>query len=163
MPENGGGIMGKTIRSAGILFFACIILICSLFPQLSAFADEQDTGDINITMSMYITASGKDADFTFTYNDKWFYNSAEVYDHDLARISFGLAPVKDSSKMESKINLEYKKAYSKAIAEGKSKQSARHEGWQKATGIAQAYWRKTLPKYGFEFVTPKKGYNYNGR
>lgn len=38
----------------------------------------------------------------------------------------------------------------------KSVKSAAHEAAQKATGIVDAYWKKTMPQYGFEYVTPKK-------
>ncbi len=29
------------------------------------------------------------------------------------------------------------------------------------TGVLDRYWSKTLPKYGFDYVTRKEGYNYN--
>lgn len=66
----------------------------------------------------------------------------------------------DSGKMMTQLNDDYKKAYDSAIKSGKSPQAARHEGWQKATGTIHRYWRDTLPQYGFEFVTPKKPYEY---
>lgn len=67
---------------------------------------------------------------------------------------------KDSKNMEKNIADTYKKSYNKAIASGKSESKARHESAQKAVGLMQSYWRKTLPQYGFVFVTPKKEYNY---
>ena len=67
---------------------------------------------------------------------------------------------KDKTKMENDIVNTYMKAYNDAIAKGKSTKTAKHEAAQKGTGIMQNYWRKTLPQFGFEFVTPKKEYNY---
>lgn len=29
------------------------------------------------------------------------------------------------------------------------------------TGVLDRYWKKTLPQYGFDYVTRKEGYNYN--
>ena len=67
---------------------------------------------------------------------------------------------RDSKNMEKNIVNTYKKSYNKAIASGKSENTARHESAQRAAGLIQEYWRKILPQYGFVFVTPKKEYNY---
>ena len=67
---------------------------------------------------------------------------------------------KDRTKMEDSIVNTYKKAYNDAIAKGKSTKQAMHEAAQQGTGVMQNYWRKTLPKYGFVFTTPKKEYEY---
>ena len=67
---------------------------------------------------------------------------------------------RDQSRLENDIVNAYKNAYNNAISQGKSASVARHESAQIATGVVQAYWRVTLPQYGFEFVTPKKGYEY---
>lgn len=67
---------------------------------------------------------------------------------------------KDTPRLENQIVSEFKSAYNGAIAQGKSRELALHEGAQRGTGIMQTYWRQTLPQYGFEFVTPKKEYDY---
>ena len=67
---------------------------------------------------------------------------------------------KDSSKLGNDIKDTYIKTYNKALSAGKSQTNAGHEAVQKATGVMQNYWRKTLPQYGFDFVTPKKEYHY---
>lgn len=67
---------------------------------------------------------------------------------------------KDRPQMETDIVNAYKKAYNDAISQGKSTKTAKHESAQIATGLMQNYWRKTLPQYGFDFVTPKKEYEY---
>ena len=70
---------------------------------------------------------------------------------------------KDTPKLEQDIQSTFLKTFNNAIKAGKSKQSASHEAAQKATGIVDAYWKKTMPKFGFEYITPKKEYSYNGR
>lgn len=42
---------------------------------------------------------------------------------------------------------------------GKNLSAARRR--QIYTGVLDAYYKKTLPKYGFDYVTRNKGYNYN--
>lgn len=69
----------------------------------------------------------------------------------------------DIVKLENEILNEYKNAYNEAKRNGKSESNAMRIGAQKGTGIAQAYWKKTLPQFGFEYITPKKEYDYNGR
>ena len=48
-----------------------------------------------------------------------------------------------------------------ALKDGKSKQSAMHTARQMAVGYLNDYWRRTAPKFGYEFITRKKDYTYN--
>ena len=68
--------------------------------------------------------------------------------------------IRDTPKLEKDIKAEFVNTFKKATAEGKSISAANHEAAQVATGIVQRYWRNTLPKYGFIFVTPKNDYKY---
>lgn len=68
--------------------------------------------------------------------------------------------LKDTRKLEVDVKETYKEEYNKGIRQGKSKKQAKHLAAQKATGIVHVYWKKTLPQYGFEYVTPKKEYRY---
>ena len=67
---------------------------------------------------------------------------------------------RDADKMGKAIKAEYKKVYTEAVGRGKSREAAYHEAAQKATGLMDAYWKKILPQYGFEYVTRKRGYRY---
>lgn len=68
--------------------------------------------------------------------------------------------IKDAGTIKTSIKTMYSDTYKNAVKNGKSKEAAAHEAAQKATGVMDAYWKKVLPKYGFEYVTPRKEYRY---
>ena len=69
--------------------------------------------------------------------------------------------LKDAPKVESSFKSEYKRTYDSLKAAGRSEAQARHEARQKAVGQINRYYKNTMPKYGFEYITRKKGYDYN--
>ena len=59
---------------------------------------------------------------------------------------------KDTPSIKAEIQSEVNKA-----GKGLSPASKR----QIYTGVLDRYYSKTLPKYGFDYITRNKGYNYN--
>lgn len=59
------------------------------------------------------------------------------------------------------IRSSYETTFKKAIAAGKSTKQAKHEARQRAVGILNAYYKRTMPKYGFEYINRKEDYKYN--
>lgn len=57
------------------------------------------------------------------------------------------------------LDAEMRKAANKAGAGGKKLSAASRR--QVYTGVLDRYWAKTLPSYGFDYVTRNKAYNYN--
>lgn len=68
---------------------------------------------------------------------------------------------RDYKQIERYLSDRYTKAYDDALKDGKSKQSAMHAARQMAVGYLNDYWRRTAPKFGYEFITRKKDYTYN--
>ena len=68
--------------------------------------------------------------------------------------------LKDAPKLESKFRSEYRSRYNSLRAAGKSEPQAKHEARQKAVGMINRYYKNTMPKYGFEYVTRKNPYPY---
>ena len=68
--------------------------------------------------------------------------------------------IRDKTMMKNRLESEFYKSYNEAIKQGKSRKSALLESAQKSTGIIHSYWKNVLPQYGFEYVTPKKEYEY---
>ena len=68
---------------------------------------------------------------------------------------------RDYKQIERYLSDRYTKAYDDALKDGKSKQSAIHAARQMAVGYLNDYWRRTAPKFGYEFITRKKDYTYN--
>lgn len=68
---------------------------------------------------------------------------------------------RDYKQIERYLSDRYTKAYDDALKDGKSKQSAIHMARQMAVGYLNDYWRRTAPKFGYEFITRKKDYTYN--
>ena len=66
----------------------------------------------------------------------------------------------DQAKLERELEQTFYDTYVAAKKAGKSTKTANHMAAQKATGIIDAYWKKTLPRFGFEYVTPNKRYEY---
>ena len=68
--------------------------------------------------------------------------------------------IKERDNIEQNLADIYKKSYNDAIANGKSKQSAKRIGAQVMSGYMHSYWKKVLPQYGYEYITRKKEYEY---
>lgn len=70
---------------------------------------------------------------------------------------------KDFPRIDKRWQDVYRKTYKDELAKGTSRDKARHLARQKGVGVLNAYYKRTFPKYGFEYITRKKGYSYNGR
>ncbi len=70
---------------------------------------------------------------------------------------------KDYVKLKADIQSTYNYAYDKSIANGDNVKHAKHVARQTAVGILNAYYKKVMPQFGFEYITRKKNYSYNGR
>lgn len=68
---------------------------------------------------------------------------------------------RDFQRIDAKWQQVYKDAYSNAIKSGKTKMQARHIARQKGVGVLNAYYKRTFPKFGFEYITRKESYKYN--
>ena len=53
--------------------------------------DPEDDGTINIVDSFFVTTVGENRTLAIPFNIKWFNNKATEYNHDLAKMSLGLA------------------------------------------------------------------------
>ena len=70
---------------------------------------------------------------------------------------------KDYPKINSRWQKVYMDTYKAELDKGTSREQARHIARQKGVGVLNAYYKRTFPKYGFEYITRKKSYSYNGR
>ncbi len=68
--------------------------------------------------------------------------------------------LKDANGLESRVNAEYSRARKAARAAGKTPLQAEHEARQRAVGMLNRYYKNTMPKYGFDYVTRKTPYSY---
>lgn len=62
--------------------------------------------------------------------------------------------------LERNIQRSYMRAYNRALDSGKSSKEARHVARQRAVGVLNAYYKRTFPKYGYEYITRKESYKY---
>lgn len=67
---------------------------------------------------------------------------------------------KDFVKLKTDIAKEYRDTYANATKDGKTKAQARHMARQKAVGVLNRYYKDTMPKYGYEYITRKEQYRY---
>lgn len=67
---------------------------------------------------------------------------------------------KDYVKLNKSLETTYKAAYTKSINAGSSVSQARHVARQESVGELNKYWKNTMPKYGFEYITRKTSYEY---
>ncbi len=68
---------------------------------------------------------------------------------------------KDFPKIDAKWQKVYRDAYNTEVKKGTPKEQARHIARQKGVGVLNAYYKRTFPKFGFDYITRKKGYTYN--
>ena len=72
----------------------CFVLLLSLTCFVTVHADESEEGDeetVNVIDTFYVTTTQTNRSVTVPYNPNWFKADARVYDHDLAKLSLGLA------------------------------------------------------------------------
>ena len=82
--------MKKIVRKLLIIILALIVLVPSF--SLTARAEEQeDDGSYTVEALFDINTTKTLGRWNFEYNDKWFCQSASIYNHKLARLSLGMA------------------------------------------------------------------------
>ncbi|MBQ3385427.1 MAG: hypothetical protein IJG59_09500 [Erysipelotrichaceae bacterium] len=82
--------MKKSVRKLLIIILALIVLVPSF--SLTARAEEQeDEGSYTVEALFDINTTKTLGRWNFEYNDKWFCQSASIYNHKLARLSLGMA------------------------------------------------------------------------
>lgn len=67
----------------------------------------------------------------------------------------------DFQRIDAKWRRVYRDAYNNAVNSGKTKAQANHIARQKGVGVLNAYYKRTFPAFGFEYVTRKETYKYN--
>lgn len=68
--------------------------------------------------------------------------------------------LRDANRLENQVMSEYNKSRNSALAAGKTPRQAEHEARQKAVGRLNRYYKNTMPKYGYEYITRKESYSY---
>ena len=73
----------------------CLVTAACLLSGLQIETKAEENLDINenkeIEVTFDISTTGKLGSFKFDYNDQWFTKNAEIYNHDLCRLSLGMA------------------------------------------------------------------------
>lgn len=67
---------------------------------------------------------------------------------------------RDFPRIDKKWQETYRKTYDSEIKKGTSRNQALHIARQKGVGVLNAYYKRTFPKYGFEYITRKTEYRY---
>ena len=83
---------GFNIRKILAIIFA--VLICMSSFSMKAFAEEQSDEDKEgfiVETHFDVNTTSKQGTWDFKYNDRWFKQSATKYNHNLARLSLGMA------------------------------------------------------------------------
>ncbi len=80
--------MKKLLKRSLILVFCfCLILTSFLYVK----AEDNDSDTIDITDTYFVITAQKEAQLKVPFNKNWFKKDATQYDHDLAKLSLGLA------------------------------------------------------------------------
>ncbi len=67
----------------------------------------------------------------------------------------------DEPKIDNEFRRISRETFLEFAKQGKSPEQAAHVARQKSVGYINRYWKDTLPKYGYEYIAPKKEYDYN--
>ena len=68
---------------------------------------------------------------------------------------------KDFPKIDAEWQKVYKDTYRQELDKGTPKAQAMHIARQKGVGVLNAYYKRTFSKFGYDYVTRKKEYQYN--
>lgn len=68
---------------------------------------------------------------------------------------------RDYVRLNDSIGKAWDSSFQSAIAEGKNRKVAIHEARQQAVGVLNKYYKDTASKFGYEYITRKKEYEYN--
>ena len=95
-----------------ISFLFVLFITLQLYVPFQIHADEEepaDDGTINVIDNFYVTTAGKMCTVVIPFNASWFNNDATTYNHDLAKLSLGLATAafRPSKSIESDRNPDY--------------------------------------------------------
>ena len=72
-----------------ILWCFILSMLLNLFPPVYAAEEQEDT--IILTDTFYVPTTRKIHSLQVSFNPSWFRNDARIYNHDLAKLSLGLA------------------------------------------------------------------------
>ena len=67
------------------------VLLCLPLVSLRVMADEEESGDYNVVATFDVNSTHETGTWVFPYSDSYFKSSAKTYNHDLARLSLGMA------------------------------------------------------------------------
>ena len=81
-------IMKKKLKKSIICFLALFLLLSQAAP---VFAEAEPEETINLTDTFYVTTTGTNHSLQVPFSLSWFRNDAREYNHDLAKLSLGLA------------------------------------------------------------------------
>ena len=68
---------------------------------------------------------------------------------------------RDAPSLQRHLSTTYSSVYNNQRKAGKGESQALHIARQEAVGELNAYWKKVMPQYGYEYVTRKRSYKYN--
>ena len=78
----------KNVKRAFVWLFIVLVLLSQVSP---VYADEAPDGTIELTDTFYVTTTGANHSLQVPFNRSWFRDDARKYNHDLAKLSLGLA------------------------------------------------------------------------
>lgn len=113
-----------------LLTFILAFMSVGLLPEPVSAAGQKETK--NITLPVAVSATKNLVDWDFTYSDSWFERPAKEYNHELARMSLGLACA--SFRLRSELEEEAGKNLEKALTEA-GFQDIRSDDYDKATTL----------------------------
>ena len=73
------------------ILFLCIVIFALLSPATLVRADEVSEETTDLTATFFVSTSQEDRSLQVPFNRSWFKSDARVYNHDLAKLSLGLA------------------------------------------------------------------------
>ena len=73
------------------IIIRCVLLLTLLCPVTRVHADEVSEDPIELTDTFYVLTTQEDRSLRVPFSRSWFTADARVYNHDLAKVSLGLA------------------------------------------------------------------------
>ncbi|MBR2834768.1 MAG: hypothetical protein IKE43_03515 [Coriobacteriales bacterium] len=95
------------------IVFGCILLAGVLLAPSCVYAQEANTSQQPFSTSgtfTYLTYDSMFAEYTYTYDESWFYEDAYVYNHELAKMSLRMSLAASDTMYALAINLPFARA-----------------------------------------------------
>ena len=73
------------------LLTALILITCFCVPAKAEVTNDYDKGSFTVRATFDEFTTRESTTWDFEYNDRWFLQDASIYNHKLARLSFGMA------------------------------------------------------------------------